>query len=288
VLLKLRIVLKDKDRDKYMIKNIVSNLLYLIPRELRFEICRHHINKEFAENRCDIITNGELWLMKTILPKIKTVFDVGSHIGNWASQVLQLNQHIDLHCFEPCKKTFQVFQKRAFENNVICNNFGLGCDNTRKTMFIYGDLSEGNSLYLRRGLEKIVGHEVLTETEQVEIRTLDSYCNEKNISEIDFLKIDVEGNELEVIKGGSEYFESERIKIAQFEYGGTYIDSRLLLKDFFDFFEGTNYSIFLLYPKRVCLIPNYDQRLENFQYKNFLIIHNEVVHRKEYFNKIMK
>jgi FkbM family methyltransferase len=269
-----------------MIKNILSNLLYLIPRELRYEICRHHANKEFAENRSDFNTNGELWLLKTILPELKTVFDVGSHVGNWASQVLQLNPRIDLHCFEPCKKTFQVIQQKEFEQNVTCNNFGLGSDNTRKTLFVYGDLSEGNSLYLRRGLEKIVGTELQAQTEQVEIRTLDSYCNEKNITEIDFLKIDVEGNELDVIKGGKEYFEGERIKIVQFEYGGSYIDSRILLKDFFDFFDGVNYSIFLLYPTRVCLIPNYDQRLENFQYKNFLAIKNKVVNSKKHFNKI--
>jgi len=271
-----------------MIKNILSNLLYLIPRELRYEICRHHANKEFAENRSDFTTNGELWLLKTILPELKTVFDVGSHVGKWASQLLQLNPRIDLHCFEPSKNTFQIIQEKEFGENVICNNFGIGSDNTRKTLFVYGDLSEGNSLYLRRGLEKIVGAELQAETEQVEIRTLDSYCSEKNIEEIDFLKIDVEGNELDVIKGGKKYFESERIKIVQFEYGGCYIDSRILLKDFFDFFNEMNYSVFLLYPTRVCLIPNYDQRLENFQYKNFMVIKNKVVTSKKYFNKIMK
>jgi len=79
-----------------------------------------------------------------------------------------------------------------------------------------------------------------------------------------------------VIKGGKEYFEHERIKITQFEYGGSYIDSRILLKDFFDFFEDMSYSIYLLYPTRVCMIPRYDQRLENFQYKNFLIVNHKV------------
>ena len=259
-----------------MIKNIVSNLLYLVPNKARYEICRHHANKEFAENRSDFNTNGELWLLRTILPEIQTVFDVGSHVGRWASNVLRLNPHINLHCFEPSKKTFQVIQQKGFEKNVICNNFGLGSENTFKTLYVYGDLSEGSSLYLRKGLEKIVGAELRAKTEDAEIRTLDSYCKEKDVREIDFLKIDVEGNELDVIKGGKEYFEYERIKITQFEYGGSYIDSRILLKDFFDFFEDMNYSIYLLYPTRVCIIPRYDQRLENFQYKNFLIVNHKV------------
>ena len=60
--------------------------------------------------------------------------------------------------------------------------------------------------------------------------------------------------------------------MVQFEYGGTYIDSRILLKDFYDFFARMNYSFFPLYPYSVRPVLCYDQRLENFQYKNFLIV----------------
>jgi len=98
-----------------MIKNILSNLRYLIPRELRYEICHHRANKEFAENRSDFYTNAEFWLLKTILPEVKTVFDVGSHVGKWASQALQLNPRIDLHCFEPCKKKFKPSNEKGLK-----------------------------------------------------------------------------------------------------------------------------------------------------------------------------
>jgi hypothetical protein len=76
---------------------MLTNLLYLVPHKIRIEICRHHANKEFAENRSDFYTNGEFWLLKTMLPEVKTVFDVGSHFGKWASQALRLNPRIDLH-----------------------------------------------------------------------------------------------------------------------------------------------------------------------------------------------
>ena len=259
------------------VKSIAGNLLYLVPSEIRYEICRHHANKEFAENRSDFRTNGELWLMKRILPCAKTVFDVGAHIGDWASRVLQLNPSVDLHCFEPSQRPLAALQGRKFRANVTCNPFGLGADNCHRALYVSEELSEGSSLYLRRGLEIEGGFKPQQVTEQVEIRTLDSYCQEKRIAEVDFLKIDVEGHELEVIKGGKGTLERERVKIVQFEYGGTYIDSRILLRDLFDFFGAMNYSFFLLYPKQVRLIPQYDQRLENFQYKNFLIVNNGVV-----------
>jgi FkbM family methyltransferase len=236
------------------------------------------------------------------LPHKNIVFDVGAHTGEWSSQALLVNPHVDLHCFEPSQRSFNRLKTQGFGRRVIFNNFGLGASNCRKTLYLFEDLGEGNSLYLRRGLESRDGFKPQDMTEQVEIRTLDSYCMESKIAEIDFLKIDVEGNELEVIEGGKDVFERERVKVAQFEYGGTYIDSGILLRDFFDFFDGMNYRFYLLYPRSffdffdgmnyrfyllyprsIRHIPQYDQRLENFQYKNFLIVNNKVAKERKIF-----
>jgi FkbM family methyltransferase len=263
-----------------MIKNIVSNLLYLVPRELRYKICRHHANKEFAENRSDLKTNGELWVLNNIMPHSKTVFDVGSFAGEWTRQALFINPSIDIHCFEPNPRAFHSLKDNVFAPNITCNPFGLGSENSRKTLFVCDELNEGGSLYRRQGVAYALGVDLQTKTELVEIRTLDTYCSEKKINEIDFLKIDVEGHEFCVIQGGKELFESECIKIVQFEYGGAYIDSRKLLKDFFD---NMAYKFYLLYPNRVCRISQYDQRLENFQYKNFLIVSKQVIKERKIF-----
>jgi FkbM family methyltransferase len=265
-----------------MIKNIVSNLLHLVPGKLRYEICRHHANKEFAENRSDFTANGELWLMKQLLPSAKTVFDVGAHIGEWASHALHINPNIKIHCFEPHKESFIRLKEKGFGENVTCNQCGLGVKNGQEVLYVPEGMSEGNSLYLRQGLEEIIGSEIRYTTEQVEIRTLDSYCKENDIRKIDFLKIDVEGNEFAVIEGGKDSFEREAVRVTQFEYGGAYIDSRILLKDFYDFFVEMNYSFFLLYPNSVHPVLRYDQRLENFQYKNFLIVNNNETLKKSF------
>ena len=270
-----------------MIKNLVSNILHLVPGKLRYEICRHHANKEFAENNSDFTANGELWLMEQLLPSAETVFDVGAHIGEWASHALHINPNIKIHCFEPCKKSFLELSQKGFGKNVTYNHCGLGIENCQDTMYVFEGSSEGNSLYLRQGLQDIKGAGSQHDTALVEIRTLDSYCEEKSIKKIDFIKIDVEGNELAVIEGGKDSFKREAVSVVQFEYGGTYIDSRILLKDFFDFFVEMNYSFFLLYPERLCPVPRYDQRLENFQYKNFLIINNSVIDDSRILNKII-
>lgn len=264
-----------------LLRNIVSGLLYLVPSDLRFEICRHHANKEFAENRSDFRTNGEFWFLKKILPGLSVVFDVGAHRGEWAAEVLGINKDVMLHCFEPCSMSFSILKKRQMGRNVVLNPFGLGSKQSREKIYILEGSGEGNSLFERSGLDAENDFESNVTSELVEIKKLDHYCLEKGIDQIDFLKIDVEGNELAVIEGGKDLFLNQSVKIVLFEYGGTYIDSRILLKDFFLFFSELNYDFFLLYPQGIRRIPRYDSRLENFQYKNFLIVHRSLTEHLE-------
>ncbi len=272
---------------KKIVRNLVSNLLYLVPEEARYEICRHHADKHFAENRSDFYSNGELWLLKSIMPHIRTVFDVGAFRGEWASEALRLNPHIRLHSFEPSKRSFSELQRNLSGEDVTCNNIGLGAKDSWATLYGFEQLGEGNSLYLRKGLEHIKGYTPQNRREEVEIRTLDGYCTEMSIDQIDLVKIDVEGHELAVIQGAKSLFETERVAMVQFEYGGCYIDSRTLLKDIYSFFEGMNYAFFLLYPRRLVAVGEYDQRLENFQYKNFLIVNDRVVRGAMYFRQLV-
>jgi FkbM family methyltransferase len=220
--------------------------------------------------------------MEQLLPFAKTVFDAGAYVGEWASHALRINPNIEIHCFEPHNESFVRLQENEVGENVICNRCGLGVKNGYEVLYVAEGMGEGHSLYRRQGLEEIIGGEIRYGTEQVNIITLDSYCEEKSIQQIDFLKIDVEGNEFAVIEGGRNTFEREAVKVTQFEYGGTYIDSRVLLKDFYDFFVGMNYSFFLLYPNSVRPVLRYDQRLENFQYKNFLIVNNNETLKKPF------
>jgi hypothetical protein len=60
--------------------------------------------------------------------------------------------------------------------------------------------------------------------------------------------------------------------MVQFEYGGCNIDSKVFLKDIFEFFEEMNYSFYKIFPDRLKPFERYDQRLDNFKYQNWLMI----------------
>ena len=111
--------------------------------------------------------------------------------------------------------------------------------------------------------------------EKIKIDTIDSYLERNNISSIDFLKIDVEGNELKVLHGAKNALSKGDIRYIQFEYGGTYIDARIYLKDIFYFLYDYGYSLHKIYPKKIKHVPKYDQSLENFNYQNWLAVKND-------------
>ena len=51
------------------------------------------------------------------------------------------------------------------------------------------------------------------------LSTLDLFCEREAIPNIDFLKIDTEGNELDVLEGAKKLLSGGKIKIIQFEFG---------------------------------------------------------------------
>ena len=63
-----------------------------------------------------------------------------------------------------------------------------------------------------------------------------------------------------------------RIKTIQFEYGGCNIDARVFLKDLFDFFSHFSYEFHKIQPQALRPVERYDQRLEDFQYQNWLLV----------------
>lgn len=244
--------------------------------ELAFRVARKVVNLHQGDNEIDIRTNGELRVMRTVLPHASVVFDVGANVGDWTTLALQIAPEAQIHCFEPSAPTYAVLAGRDLPANVRRNHFGLGSESADRTLFVYAAGSGANSLHLRAG----TGY-TQDEREHVTVRTLDDYCAAEGITEIDFVKVDVEGHELFVFRGAERTLTTGHIGVMQFEYGGAYIDARALLKDIWDFVSSmkAGYSFFKIFPDGPRHIPEYLQTLETFQYSNWLIARADWVPR---------
>lgn len=81
------------------------------------------------------------------------------------------------------------------------------------------------------------------------------------------MKIDVEGNEYNVLLGSETFLKSKKIKFIQFEFGANTIESRFFLKDFFDLLA--DYKIYRIV-KNGLIELNYSELYEIQLPHNFL------------------
>lgn len=216
--------------------------------------------------------SGEICVLNYLQQKYKKntdliIFDVGANVGDYTKSVLSFFDNAHIFCFEPSKTTFEQLQKNVTKNeNVTLNNFGLGKENKKAILFSNCQDLGLSSLYDRQldhlGIK-------LSEREEVEIKKLDDYCSEKSLRNINLLKIDVEGNELDVLCGANEMLSNKLIDFIQFEFGGCNIDSRTYFRDFF-YLLGSNYQIYRILQNGLYSIKNYNEINEVFITTNYL------------------
>lgn len=250
-------------------------------RQQIFRLSRALMNRALGDNNDDMKSNGELFLLYRILSLIQkdhklVVFDVGANIGHWTVSLLDIAEEmaidgLTVYSFEPSLIAFSEFQANLAKHPMAqsAHAVSVGMSNTPgdKTLYINKDGAGTNSLYKRRTESLGI---IYDKTETIQTTTLDIYCSERDISHVDFLKVDVEGHELAVMQGAVDMLKQQAIDYIQFEYGGTWIDSRTLFLDMYDLLTSFNYSVGKILPKGIEFFDKYDERMESFQMANFL------------------
>ena len=85
-------------------------------------------------------------------------------------------------------------------------------------------------------------------TESVDIVTLDEFCHSKRIDQVNYLKIDTEGGDLEVLKGAVNMLTEQRIDLVEVETGMNPRNSRHVpFEAIKKFLESHGYFIFGIY-----------------------------------------
>ncbi|HYJ78225.1 MAG TPA: FkbM family methyltransferase [Longimicrobiaceae bacterium] len=239
-----------------------------VPRALD-RVVRFYARTRAGEGFGDVSINGELRFLRAHAPACRVIFDVGAQEGGWTEHALRVNPGAEVHCFEPMRASFQQLTQREWAGRVVCNQLGLSDREGEAEMHV-----ASTSLHERRLLLQPPSAEGPVET--VRLTTLSAYCAAHGIEQIDLLKIDAEGHDLAVLRGGEAMVRAGRIRRIQFEYGPWNIYARVLLRDFYAFFHGLPYVIYQVTPRGMVPYPAYEQHLENFHYKNFVALHRDV------------
>lgn len=189
----------------------------------------------------DFHKNGEKELLSKLSAlDFKVIFDVGCNVGEWSQTAVRYFPAARIHCFELSEGTFKTLSVNLKGPNFVLNNMGMGDKDAVVEYKDYGENSKVNTLLVDATYHdrKIEFH-----IKRSTIRSGDSYCREKSIDQIDFLKIDVEGADHLVLEGFADLLQKKAVRVIQFEYGYTHGDARFLMRDFHRFFERHGYTV---------------------------------------------
>ena len=214
--------MKTNNNDDDNIVSLTNKINYILPRNLM---------NYYSDN--GLFESTLIEWCKQFCNKDKSIIDIGAHTGTYALSLSSHCKHV--YAFEPQKMTYYALcGSVALSNmkNITCINKGLGSLEQvgMTTLNIVSNDGGGSSIHNN------VSQPVIA-TEQIEIITLDSI----ELSEISFIKIDVEDNEKYVLQGSIN-------TILLSNYPHILFECNNLNKhtDLFEFFKKINYNITLI------------------------------------------
>lgn len=182
---------------------------------------------------------------------INNWLDVGSHKGLYTDFILSNFKIKKGYLFEPQKEIFK-FIKKKYKNvkNIYPYNFAISNINKKQKIFINkhdltSSLTQINekNLYLKIKAKLFGGNlkDMITNQYLVKTISLANFFNQKNIKQIDLMKIDTEGHELNVLKGLKDKINLVKNILIEFHNNKIYVnyDNKKIHK----FLEKNNFKL---------------------------------------------
>ena len=193
---------------------------------------------KIRKNSTDLMALTHVWLIGEYERKnfeIKTddvVIDVGGHIGLFTLYASQFCKTGSIFTFEPVTENFELLYENIKSNNLKhVKSFNLAVSNSNSPVQLY--LNEdfaGHSMY-SKSPQSITANSI----------SLKQIFDDNNIDHCDFLKLDCEGSEYEIIKNlPSHYFQKIQKMIIEYHMADTHPE---LLDELIKILKSQNYKL---------------------------------------------
>ena len=219
---------------------------------------------------------GEKSFIELIKNEIELSLDIGANIGEY-TKLLLLNTNCKVVSFEPLPEAFKELQKieLEFKDRLDIHNIAIGAENGKLDLFYGNHKSEKASLI--PNLEKLsfVGSSNKNKI-LVEVKKLDYFEDYFKDKKIDFIKIDTEGFEYEVLKGAKKILNLHKPKFIQVEFNWHQL---IRNHNMYDLSKLVNsYDVFRILPHGNKLIHVDPSRPENniYHLSNYVFIREDI------------
>lgn len=224
------------------------------------------LNALLQNDTDDSTVNGEHWLLARLAhidPVV--VLDVGANQGDWTAAVCRILQSAHVHAFEPVPATYRRLEE-ALQGSRRATPHQIALSGAAGTLTMWNEGGDGR-------MSSATARPSSTSVEvSVAATTGDEFLREHHIDRVGLLKIDVEGHEMDVLRGFRQAISADTIDVIQFELTVWSAISGHRLLDFYELL-GDGFAIGKLYPTSI-RFREYDPHLEyEGQYRsNFVAV----------------
>lgn len=141
------------------------------------------------------------------------IFDVGANVGQSAELFLRAYPAAKIYCFEPVAASFHALRETLAEKGgqVELHQLAMGAERGQARI-----ATSGTGTCATMMTPTTAGYQ---QSEEIRVDTLDTFCSNAGITRIDYLKIDTEGNDLNVLRGAEHLLGDGGATVVEVEAG---------------------------------------------------------------------
>jgi len=271
-----------KTKYKFFIAKIIFRIISLFKRNFFVYCTRNKINWSldlsealdlsiyvFGKFEHEIVDSA----IQMSLPKNQVIIDIGANIGVQTLQFANKFKKSSVISIEPTDYAYQKMKNNLklnpnMSNRVITLQSYLSCNKNIKPSDVY------SSWKLNSKKEQHLKHKGIKESLiNANQSSLDKIISENRITNVSFIKLDVDGPELDVLKSGEKFLLKNKppifMELAPYlypEFGYTYLD----LTNYISFLGYNYYTINPI--KKIENVEKYILKIKDGSSKNILIM----------------
>ena len=230
-----------------IIENLLSKLPKLSNTFFKYTI-RNRLGRFFMEIKKNV--------------NIKCVYDIGAYKGEWANfyKKTSLNK-CKFILFEANSAHIASLKKNNFQFFITTLS-----DKVKEVEFYSGNFS-GDSYYK----ENTNNYDNLLPSKRI-TETLDNIVNNNNLPLPDLIKIDSQGSEIDILRGGKQAIKDCKFIYLECSLSAKYNQNNLNILDYINYLKELNYI-----PHEICQIHYYHGYLMHL---DILFVKNDLLHQK--------